>query len=434
MGFSDKFGRSTTSIAALVALGLMMPVPALVMAQTRVSFSDTQNHWARPFIENLAQEGLINGFADRTFQPEQTITRDQFNSILNQVFNNRSVQLPQGFNTTAANYWSSFDFQNNRATSPNQLRGTDNISRLQVLMAITNGLGLTSASSPQTVLAAYQDASRIPTAAAGGLTAATENGLVVNYPDVQYFDPSKPATRGEVTAFVYQALVSQGIFDPISSRTIAARYIVQPGSIANNPNSPVTNNPVTNNPQNTNPQNIGNRIALNTVINVRYPQAQRIVITPGENQNLSLLVTDNIVNSQGQILIPRDSQIDGQITSRFNGGQFLGAQFVAQRLVVGNQAYNFNAVSRLISGQAAEAVNQQSGIGDTLISAAARTILGSVTGTGNSGGGLLEGILGSIFGGGNRPTTSNSTGNQLVIINTATDLQLTTQGDLVVGN
>ncbi|NJL88614.1 MAG: S-layer homology domain-containing protein [Coleofasciculaceae cyanobacterium SM2_1_6] len=426
MGFSDKFGRSTTSVAALVALGLTMPVPALVMAQTRISFSDTQNHWARPFIESLAQEGLINGFADRTFQPEQTITRDQFNSILNQVFNNRSVQLPQGFNTTAASYWSSFDFQNNRATSPNQLRGTDNLSRLQVLMAITNGLGLTPTGNPQSVLAAYQDASRIPSTAAGGLTAATENGLVVNYPDVQYFDPNKPATRAEVAAFVYQALVSQDIFDPISSRTIAARYIVQPGSIANNPNSPTTSNPVA-----TNPQNIGNRIAINTVINVRYPQAQKIVLTPGENQNLTLLVTENIVNSQGQVLIPRDSQIDGQITSRFNGSQFLGAQFVAQRLVVGNQAYNFNAVSRLVSSQPAEAVNQQSGVGDTLISAAARAILGSVTGGG--GGGLLEGLLGSILGGGNRPA-SNSTGNQLVIINTATDLQLTTQGDLVVGN
>ncbi len=430
MGFSDKFGRSTTSVAALVALGLTMPVPALVMAQTRISFSDTQNHWARPFIESLAQEGLINGFADRTFQPEQTITRDQFNSILNQVFNNRSIQLSQGFNTTAANYWSSFDFQNNRATSPNQLRGTDSLSRIQVLMAITNGLGLNPTGNPQNVLGVYQDASRIPSAAAGGLTAATENGLVVNYPDVQFFDPNKPATRAEVTAFIYQALVNQNIFDPISSRTIAARYIVQPGNLANNSNFPGSSNPVTNNPQNTNPQNIGNRIAQNTIINVRYPQAQRIVLTPGENQNLTLLVTDNIVNSQGQVLIPRDSQIEGQITSRFNGSQFLGAQFVAQRLIVGNQAYNFNAVSRLISSQPPEAVSQQSGVGDVLISTAARAILGNVTGGG--GGGLIEGILGSIFGG-NRPA-SNPTTNQVVLINTATDLQLATQSDLVIGN
>lgn len=433
MSFQNSFGRSASSVA-LVALGLTLQVPALVVAQTRVSFSDIQDHWARPFIQTLAQEGLVNGFADRTFQPDQTISRDQFNSILNQVFNNRSIRLTQDFNLNAADYWSSFNFQNNRPTPPNQIQGTDSLSRLQVILAITNGLGLAPRTNPQTVLGVYEDVSRIPRTAVDGLAAATENGLVVNYPDVQFFDPNKPATRGEVAAFIYQALVNQGVFDSISNRS-TARYIVQPGvnGTANNPNpsNPNLYNP--NNPNNvtSNPQNFGNRIAINSLINVRYPQAQKIVITPGENQNLVLLVTDNITNAQGQVIIPRDSQIEGQLTSRFNGSQFMGAQFIAQRLIIGNQAYTFNASSRLINSQPAEVVNQQ-GVGDAVISAAARTILGTVIGGG--GGFNLEGILGSIFGGGNRPATNSNSGNQLVIINPSADLQLTTQSDLVVGN
>lgn len=431
MGFQNSFGRRTSGIA-LVALGLTTAVPALVMAQTRATFSDIQDHWARPFIQTLGQEGLVNGFADRTFQPDQTISRDQFNSIVNQVFNNRSVRLNQEFNTTAANYWSSFNFQNNRPIPPNQLQGTDNLSRLQVVMAITNGLGLAPRGNPQTVLGVYQDVTRIPRPAVDGMAAATENGLVVNYPDVQFFDPNKPATRAEVAAFIYQALVNQGVFDQVSNRN-TARYIVQPGTgTASNPNLSNPSNPNPSNPVTTNPQSFGNRIATNTLINVRYPQSQKIVITPGENQNLVLLVTDNITNTQGQIIIPRDSQIEGQLTSRFNGSQFMGAQFIAQRLIIGNQAYTFNASSRLISSQPAEAVNQQGGVADAVISTAARSILGNVLGGG--GGFSLEGILGSILGGGNRPASNPSTGNQLVIINPATDLQLTTQSDLVLGN
>lgn len=427
MGFHNSFGRSASGVA-LVALGLIPAVPALVMAQNRATFSDIQDHWARPFIQTLAQEGLVNGFADRTFQPDQTISRDQFNSIINQVFNNRSVRLNQEFNTTAANYWSSFNFQNNRPIPPNQLQGTDSLSRLQVIMALTNGLGLAPRSNPQTVLGAYQDVARIPRPAVDGLAAATENGLVVNYPDVQFFDPNKPATRAEVAAFIYQALVNQGVFDPVSNRN-TARYIVQPGTgVANNPNPPNSNN---SSPVTSNPQNFGNRIATNTLINVRHPQAQKIVITPGESQNLVLLVTDNITNNQGQILIPRDSQIEGQLTSRFNGSQFMGAQFVAQRLIIGNQAYTFNAVSRLINSQPAETVSQQ-GATDAIISTTARTILGSVVGGG--GGFSLEGILGTILGGGNRPAPNPNAGNQLVIINPATDLQLTTQSDVVLSN
>lgn len=432
MGFYNSFGRS--SGIALVALGLTTTVPALVMAQTRVSFSDIQDHWARPFIQTLAQEGLVNGFTDRTFQPDQTISRDQFNSIVNQVFNNQNIRLNQEFNTTAANYWSSFNFQNNRPIPPNQLQGTDSLSRLQVVMAITNGLGLAPRGNPQTVLGVYQDISRIPRPAVDGLAAATENGLVVNYPDVQFFDPNKPATRAEVAAFIYQALVNQGVFYPVSNRN-AASYIVQPGTgVANNPNSSSSNNPSNSNnsnPVTSNPQNFGNRIATNTLINVRYPQAQKIVITPGENQNLVLLVADNITNNQGQVIIPANSQVEGQLTSRFNGSQFMGAQFIAQRLIIGNQAYTFNASSRLINGQAAEAVSQQ-GVGDAVISTAARTILGTVLGGG--GGFSLEGILGTILGGGNRPAPNPNAGNQLVIINPATDLQLTTQSDLVLNN
>ncbi len=431
MGFQNSFGRRTSGIA-LVALGLTTTVPALVMAQTRATFSDIQDHWARPFIQTLGQEGLVNGFADRTFQPDQTISRDQFNSIVNQVFNNRSVRLNQEFNTTAANYWSSFNFQNNRPIPPNQLQGTDTLSRLQVIMAITNGLGLAPRSNPQNVLGVYQDIARIPRPAVDGLAAATENGLVVNYPDVQFFDPNKPATRAEVAAFMYQALVNQGVFDPVTNRN-AARYIVQPGTgTASNPNLSNPSNPSSSNPVTTNPQSFGNRIATNTLINVRYPQSQKIVITPGENQNLVLLVTDNITNTQGQIIIPRDSQVEGQLTSRFNGSQFMGAQFIAQRLIIGNQAYTFNASSRLISSQPAEVVSQQGGIADAVISTAARAILGNVLGGG--GGFSLEGILGSILGGGNRPASNPNAGNQLVIINPATDLQLTTQSDVVLGN
>jgi len=438
MSFYNSFGRSSGSIA-LVALGLTLQVPALVMAQPSSSgFRDIQDHWARPFIQTLAQEGLVNGFSDRTFQPDQNITRDQFNTILNQAFTNQNNRLNQDFNTTAANYWSSFNFQNNRPILPDQLQGTDSLSRLQVVMAIANGLGLNPRSNPQAVLGVYQDASRIPRAAADGMAAATENGLVVNYPDVQFFDPNKPATRAEVAAFIYQALVNQGTFNPVANRN-TLRYVVQPGAnnTANNPNSSSSNssNSSNSNSQNNgqnNSQNNGNRIAINTLLNVRYPQAQQIVISPGENQNLVLLVADNITNNQGQVLIPRDSQIEGQLTSRFNGSQFMGAQFIAQRLIVGNRAYTINASSRLISSQPAEVISQQTGIADAVISSAARTILGSVIGGG--GGFSLEGILGSILGGGNRPAANPNSGNQLVIINPATDLQLTTQSDLVLGN
>jgi hypothetical protein len=43
---------------------------------------------------------------------------------------------------------------------------------------------------------------------------------VVNYPDIQAFDPNREATRAEVAAMVHQALVKMGRIQPIQSPNI----------------------------------------------------------------------------------------------------------------------------------------------------------------------------------------------------------------------
>lgn len=57
----------------------------LVLADDRrpaPSFKDTGGHWARPAIQNLAASGVIKGFPDGTFGPDQKVTRAQFVSLL----------------------------------------------------------------------------------------------------------------------------------------------------------------------------------------------------------------------------------------------------------------------------------------------------------------------------------------------------------------
>ena len=45
----------------------------MVASPTR--FSDIQNHWARLFIEGLANQSIIRGFLDGTFLPNQAMRR-----------------------------------------------------------------------------------------------------------------------------------------------------------------------------------------------------------------------------------------------------------------------------------------------------------------------------------------------------------------------
>jgi len=74
----------------------------------------------------------------------------------------------------------------------------------------------------------YTDADQIPQEAMDAIADATEAGIVVNYPERNTLNPSQPATRGEVAAFIHQALVEIGRLEPISADTEVSNYIVNP--------------------------------------------------------------------------------------------------------------------------------------------------------------------------------------------------------------
>ena len=61
------------------------------------------------------------------------------------------------------------------------------------------------------------NADQIPEWAVEGIAAATEAGLVVNYPDKNTLNPKQSATYGEVASMIYQGLVYQKKAQPISS-------------------------------------------------------------------------------------------------------------------------------------------------------------------------------------------------------------------------
>ena len=48
-------------------------------------FSDVRGHWAQAAIDKASALGLIAGYADGTFRPDQKVTRAQLVAILNEV-------------------------------------------------------------------------------------------------------------------------------------------------------------------------------------------------------------------------------------------------------------------------------------------------------------------------------------------------------------
>lgn len=56
-----------------------------------VAISDIQNHWAAKPIQNLADQGVVNGYPDGTFKPDQAVTRAELAKMLSKALGYQPV-------------------------------------------------------------------------------------------------------------------------------------------------------------------------------------------------------------------------------------------------------------------------------------------------------------------------------------------------------
>ncbi|WP_218079476.1 S-layer homology domain-containing protein [Anthocerotibacter panamensis] len=199
------------SIAALAGgLAVMLGMSA-VQAQ---NFQDTQGYWGEPYVETLSQQGVIGGFPDGTFRPNNFITRAQFAAIAAKALNLPTSGGGDQFVDVSRGYWASRAIQ---AVSSSGLvtgfpdgtfRPEDRITRAQALVILAKALPQ-SATDAQ-ALAAYRDSRAVPEWAMASVTKAASARIIVNFPNSDEIEPNSLATRGEVAALMYQTLDKLG--------------------------------------------------------------------------------------------------------------------------------------------------------------------------------------------------------------------------------
>ena len=66
-------------------LGIIILLVIKLLSTTTVfgaRFSDMSGHWAENVVNEMATKGILNGFGDGTFKPNNSVTREQFAKIL----------------------------------------------------------------------------------------------------------------------------------------------------------------------------------------------------------------------------------------------------------------------------------------------------------------------------------------------------------------
>ncbi|EDX77163.1 S-layer domain protein [Coleofasciculus chthonoplastes PCC 7420] len=177
-----------------------------------VEFSDVPDEfWAKNAIATLAKRNIVVGFPEGEFKPQRFATRGELAVMLQQVFKPKSKQRAIAFKDLPPNYWGDAAIKAVAKAGiiigypDHKFRPNQPITRAEALVVLAKALNLKPPSEPSKTLQKYADSNKIPDYAIANVAAAVKAGLVTGYPRGNLLNPNKPATRAELAAMLHQA-------------------------------------------------------------------------------------------------------------------------------------------------------------------------------------------------------------------------------------
>lgn len=184
-------------ISLLLAMILILSLGVTSFAQ----ISDLENHWAKEAINYLVEKGVLIGYPDGTFRPDNPMSKAEFYKVINELlgFDEKGEVtyldvFPKDWfydhiaRALAAGYISPATF-----LSPNE-----NITREEVarIIGVVYKIGHTSTSAT-----IFSDSSLIPKEILGYIGTMVDKGILNGYPDGS-FRPGANITRAEVVTII----------------------------------------------------------------------------------------------------------------------------------------------------------------------------------------------------------------------------------------
>ncbi len=175
-----------------------------VVAPVKRSFKDITGHWAEANINKLANTGAISGYPDGTFRPDNSITRAEFATALviafkleprsGKVFSDTSGHWARDAISVAAAHGvvSGYD---ETTFGPDDL-----ITREQMAVMISKAAGLSGGEGKT-----FTDSAQISDWAKAAVAAASSKNIIGGYPD-NTFRPQAYATRAEAVTIIVKVL------------------------------------------------------------------------------------------------------------------------------------------------------------------------------------------------------------------------------------
>ncbi|MEN6325447.1 MAG: S-layer homology domain-containing protein [Syntrophomonas sp.] len=205
--FSYTIGENSPAKSDSETAVDMPPQPEENPVQTgnTINLNDIKNHWAQENIEQSVARGIVGGYPDGSFKPDNIVTRAEFVTMLVKAFglDNSGGKIF----TDTAGHWAK-DYIT-KATANGIVSGFDaatfgpnnQISREQMAVMITNAAKLTGAADELQFI----DNNSISGWSQDAIASAIKNGVMKGCPGNK-FNPQGGATRAEAVTVIINAL------------------------------------------------------------------------------------------------------------------------------------------------------------------------------------------------------------------------------------
>ncbi|VDN46246.1 putative S-layer homology domain-containing protein [Petrocella atlantisensis] len=200
-------------MSVLLTLALVLSQMTMVTAAA----SDYENHWANANIEKWMDLGIIKGYPSGAFKPEASITRAEFVTVINNIF-----QLEEKTDVTFSDVKTTDWFEDAvlKASTAgivsghnNRFRPDDRITRQEAAIVLTNAFQLTGTEAA--AYSTYTDASDVATWAATQMSVLVEKGYMQGRSNNE-LAPMSNLTRAEAVTLL---------------SNIAGELITEPGEV-----------------------------------------------------------------------------------------------------------------------------------------------------------------------------------------------------------
>ncbi len=179
-----------------------------------INFTDLNGHWAQQLVQQAVQSGIIVGYTDGTFRPEQIVSREEFAVMMMRAFKIPPTASPLQILDQFTDKSDLSDWSKARVATAIELgwvsgfgdgtiRPKAEISRVQAVTMLVRAIEAIQHNEQQDMLTLFVDGTEIPQWATEAMQTAVSQGWVKGDGKGK-LHPLRTATRAEAVALILQ--------------------------------------------------------------------------------------------------------------------------------------------------------------------------------------------------------------------------------------